>query len=97
MPSSLDIARTGDTTADLKQGILDNLYFIQGRIPELATPHDWYMALSYTVRDRMMADWIKAFSLMHLGEGIKIVSYLSAEFLTGPQLGDNLMIGRAHV
>ena len=91
MPSSLDIARTGDTTADLKQGILDNLYFIQGRIPELATPHDWYMALSYTVRDRMMADWIKAFSLMRLGEGFKIVSYLSAEFLTGPQLEDNLL------
>ena len=58
MPSSLDAARTGNSTADLKQAILDNLYFIQGLVPELATPHDWYMALSYTVRDRMMADWI---------------------------------------
>ena len=91
MPSSLDAARTGNSTADLKQAILDNLYFIQGRIPELATPHDWYMALSYTVRDRMMADWIKAFSLMRRGKDLKIVSYLSAEFLTGPQLGNNLL------
>jgi starch phosphorylase len=46
MASSLDIARTGNTTADLKRAILDNLYFIQGLIPELATPHDWYMALT---------------------------------------------------
>ena len=30
MPSSLDAARTGNSTADLKQAILDNLYFIQG-------------------------------------------------------------------
>ena len=49
------------------------------------------MALSYTVRDRMMADWIKAFSLMRRGKDLKIVSYLSAEFLTGPQLGNNLL------
>ena len=43
MPASLDEARTGNSTADLKQAILDNLYYIQGRIPALATPTDWYM------------------------------------------------------
>jgi starch phosphorylase len=90
MPASLDEARTGNTVADLTQAILDNLYFIQGRIPALATPTDWYMALAYTVRDRTMNDWIQAFSTMRK-EDIKIVGYLSAEFLIGPQLGNNLL------
>ncbi len=90
MPASLDQARTGNSTADLKQAILDNLYYIQGRIPELATPNDWYMALAYTVRDRMMNDWIKAFAFMRK-EDVKIVGYLSAEFLIGPQLENNLL------
>jgi starch phosphorylase len=90
MPAILDEARTGNRTDDLKQAILDNLYYIQGRIPVLATPIDWYMALAYTVRDRMMNDWIKSFSLMRQ-EDIKVVGYLSAEFLIGPQLGNNLL------
>jgi len=90
MSAILDQARTGDTTADLKQAILDNLYYIQGRIPVLATPNDWYMALAYSVRDRMMADWIDSFSLMRK-EDTKIVSYLSAEYLIGPQLENNLL------
>src|SRR5271170_6271262 len=90
MPASLDEARTGNTVADLTQAILDNLYYIQGRIPALATPTDWYMALAYSVRDRLMNDWITAFSLMRK-EDIKIVGYLSAEYLIGPQLENNLL------
>jgi glycogen phosphorylase len=90
MPASLDEARTGNTVADLTQAILDNLYYIQGRVPALATPTDWYMALAYTVRDRLMNDWITSFSTMRK-EDIKIVAYLSAEFLIGPQLGNNLL------
>ncbi len=90
MPANLDEARTGNSVADLKQAILDDLYYIQGRVPALATPNDWYMALAYAVRDRMMNDWIKSFSLMR-HEDIKIVGYLSAEYLIGPQLGNNLL------
>jgi glycogen phosphorylase len=90
MQAVSDQTRTGNSTAELKQAILDNLYYVQGRIPLLATPTDWYMALAYTVRDRMMNDWIKSFSLMR-HEDIKIVAYLSAEFLIGPQLMNNLL------
>src|SRR5208283_360022 len=90
MQASSDQTRTGDSTAELRQAILDNLYYVQGRVPELATPTDWYMALAYTVRDHMMNDWIKSFSFMR-NEDIKIVAYLSAEFLIGPQMGNNLL------
>jgi starch phosphorylase len=46
--------QSGRTPAELKQAILDNLYYVQTRIPTLATTNDWYMAVSYAVRNRMM-------------------------------------------
>ncbi len=90
MESVQDRARTGMTPADLKQAILDNLYYVQSRIPAVATTNDWYMALAFTVRDRMMNEWIDAF---HRARKLpaKTVSYLSAEFLIGPQLDNNLL------
>jgi starch phosphorylase len=85
-----DRVRVGRTPAELKQAILDNLYFVQGRIPKLATTNDWYMALAFTIRDRMMSDWIEAFARDRQSP-VKTVSYLSAEFLIGPQLENNLL------
>src|SRR5215469_4505049 len=85
-----DHVRTGRSAAELRQAILDNLYYIQTRIPEMATTNDWYMAVAYAVRDRMMNDWIQAFGRAR-GTRARIVSYLSAEFLIGPQLGSNLL------
>ncbi len=82
--------RTGTSITALKKAILDNLYYIQGRTPELATPNDWYMAVAYTVRDRMLDHFIHTLKGMQ-DPKIKIVSYLSAEFLMGPHLGNNLL------
>jgi starch phosphorylase len=82
--------RVGKTSAELKQAMLDNLYFVQGRIPELATTNDWYMAVALTVRDHMMNDWIEAFARFRKSTP-KVVAYLSAEFLIGPQLENNLL------
>src|SRR5215831_17616273 len=90
MEALRDQVRTGRSTAELKQAILDNLYYVQTHVPALATTNDWYMAVSYAVRDRMMADWIQAFGNLR-GRRTKFVSYLSAEFLIGPQLGNNLL------
>ena len=85
-----DRVRTGSTVPDLKQAILDNLYYQQGRVPDLATKYDWYMATAYAVRDRMMHDWIVSFARYRHAQ-LKMVAYLSAEFLVGPQLGINLV------
>ncbi len=81
--------RTGTSPATLAQALLDNLYYVQGRPPELATKNDWYMALAYTVRDRLLHNWLQ--TLKAIREDVKVVSYLSAEFLLGPQLGNNLI------
>jgi starch phosphorylase len=87
-PDKEDI-RTGTSPEILAQALLDNLYYVQGRIPELATKNDWYMALAYTVRDRLLHNWMQ--TLKAIRADVKVVSYLSAEFLIGPQLGNNLI------
>ncbi len=81
--------RTGLHPDTLARALLENLYYVQGRIPRVATPNDWYMALSYTVRDRLLDRWIK--TAENLRRNARAVCYLSAEFLMGPQLGNNLI------
>jgi starch phosphorylase len=69
---------------------VDNLTYIQARLPELATSHDWYMALAFSVRDRLLERW-HATARADAQRDVKVVCYLSAEFLIGPQLGKNLL------
>src|SRR3989339_40301 len=73
-----------------KRALMDNLCFVQGRFPKVATLNDWYMALAYTVRDRVLHRWMSTIET-YMGNKDKSVSYLSAEFLIGPQLGSNLI------
>ena len=82
--------RRGMAAADLRQAIFDHLDFTQARPRELATRNDWYMAVAFAVRDRMLDDWLTSLLHLHRRE-VKIVSYLSAEFLMGPHLGNNLV------
>jgi glycogen phosphorylase len=81
--------RTGLSEEAIRQSVLDNLYFHLAKVPHSATRNDWYLSLSYTVRNRMMRRWIK--TLRNFTEDITVVAYLSAEFLIGPQLGNNLI------
>ena len=66
----------------LRRAVLDNLAYLQGRLPEVAFPRDWYMALAYSVRDRMLAHWQNTVRTYAHRE-VKVVCYLSAEFLIG--------------
>lgn len=82
--------RTSLSADAIQHAILDNLYLIQGRVRRTATKNDWYMAVAYTVRDRILQRWMQTIET-YLGNKGKSVSYLSAEFLMGPQLGTNLL------
>lgn len=81
--------RTGLSVKAIRQSVLDNLYFHLAKVSQVATRNDWYMALAYTVRDRMIQRWIK--TRRNYTEDLTVVAYLSAEFLVGPQLGINLI------
>ena len=84
-------AASGDVPGyAFEHDVLRNLICRQARYPDIARPHDWYMALAYTVRDRMLARWA-ASAKTYLSKDVKVACYLSAEFLIGPQLGNNLL------
>jgi starch phosphorylase len=82
--------RTGIDVETLKRAFTDNLFYIQGKFPEIATKNDFYMALAYTVRDRLLRRWLNT-TETYLKQNVKVVCYLSAEFLLGPHLGNNLI------
>jgi len=82
--------RTALTQEALQRAVLDNLLFVQATPPAYATRHDWYMALAYSVRDRLLARWVGSVET-YARSDVKVACYLSAEFLIGPQLGNNLL------
>ena len=84
--------RTGLSTDAIAHALIDNLHCLQAKTPQHATRNDWYMALAYTVRDRMLDRYIRTVDAIAApaDEG-KVVAYLSAEFLTGPHLGNSLI------
>ena len=82
--------RTGLDIETLKRAIADNLYFLQGKLPQRATLNDYYLALAYTVRDRLLRGWL-ATGQTYLDPEVKVVCYFSAEYLVGPHLSNNLI------
>jgi starch phosphorylase len=83
-------SRTGLKVETLKRAFEENLFYTQFRIARVASPNDRYMALAFTLRDRLAHRWINTVESF-LKEDVKIVCYLSAEFLLGPHLGNNLI------
>lgn len=82
--------RTGMSPETLKRAFLDNLFYIQGVSFTDATKYDYYVALAYTVRDRLLQRFLKTIETYRKNRP-KIVCYLSAEFLMGRHLGNNLV------
>jgi starch phosphorylase len=74
----------------LRRTFREHVFYTQGRFPAVATKNDFYMGLAYTVRDLLLHRWIKTVEQMGR-EDLKVVSYLSAEFLLGPHLENNLI------
>ncbi|HTT12224.1 MAG TPA: glycogen/starch/alpha-glucan phosphorylase, partial [Burkholderiaceae bacterium] len=74
----------------MKRAFLDNLFCIQGKFPALASRTDYHLALAHVVRDRMLQRWIST-AAAYTTQGARTVAYLSAEFLIGPHLGNNLI------
>jgi starch phosphorylase len=82
--------RTGLQADGLRQAILDHLRYSIGRPASVLTPAHYYRALALAVRDRVQRRWFASTeTFVELSR--KVVCYLSAEFLMGPQLGNNLV------
>ena len=82
--------RTALSKDAIKNAFLDDLFYMQGKFAALATRNDYYMALAYAVRDRLLQRWIST-ACTYTSQGSRTVAYMSAEFLMGPHLGNNLV------
>ncbi|OQX17521.1 MAG: glycogen phosphorylase [Desulfobulbaceae bacterium A2] len=89
-PCSCPDIRTGTGVETIQRAFLENLFYIQGRSLSNATANDRYMALAYTVRDRLLQRWLTSIET-YAARDIRVLCYLSAEFLPGPHLGNAML------
>jgi glycogen phosphorylase len=82
--------RTGMDPVTFKRAILDHLRYTQSKSDRAAHRYDWYIALAHAVRDRAVHRWIETEEAQRTADA-KRVYYLSAEFLPGRFLANNLI------
>lgn len=94
--------RTGLGADAIAAALIDNLHDLQAKplVLDIATRNDWYMALAYAVRNRMLDNQFRAVEALAVPTAVsragaltsvKVVAYFSAEFLLGPHLGNGLI------
>ena len=82
--------RTGRTPAAFRQNMVDNLYYSRGANVQSASDYDIYMALSRSVRNHLVERYRRTVD-MRYAVNPRFVYYLSAEYLLGRQLPQNLL------
>ncbi len=80
----------GNDAQSLRQSLIDRLTFIVGKDTITATTRDWFQALAYVVRDRLIARWMETMRSYYRADA-KRVYYLSLEFLMGRVLRNSLL------
>ena len=82
--------RTARSVDAIRRSFVDNLFYVTARTFDNATTLDHYTALAFTIRDRLLARFI-ASDEHYKRQDVKTVAYMSAEYLLGPHLGNNLL------
>jgi starch phosphorylase len=82
--------RNGNDARSITWGFAEHLKYTLGEDRFSAADYDRFMALAYTVRDRILHRWIKSRQL-HRQSDVKRVYYLSLEFLIGRAMNNNVM------
>ncbi|MFO1100603.1 MAG: glycogen/starch/alpha-glucan phosphorylase [Xanthobacteraceae bacterium] len=90
MRAATDDTRPGTDLEAWTRAFRRNLYSFLGRFPVTATTNDKYQALAYSVREQLLDRWVKTAETYYRNKA-RTVCYLSAEFLLGPHLGNNLV------
>ncbi len=83
-------ANHGSDPESLRGAFLDHLRYSRGKNPENATTYDRFNALALTVRDRLANRWVHT-QRAYYERDVKRAYYLSAEYLLGRLLGNNLL------
>ncbi|HZH03846.1 MAG TPA: glycogen/starch/alpha-glucan phosphorylase [Myxococcaceae bacterium] len=83
----------GDSPENLetvRRDFLDHIRYSRGKNPENATAYDRFLALALTVRDRLAERWVET-QRTYYRRDVKRAYYLSAEYLPGRALTNNLL------
>jgi glycogen phosphorylase len=87
---SADDVRLGNDPESIRKDFAEKLFLMQAKFPGVATLVDYYMALAYLVRDRLLQRYVHSAST-YLSRDSRTVAYLSAEYLMGPQLANAML------
>ena len=74
----------------LQKSFANHLEYSQGKNRYIATRHDLYQCMAYSIRDRLMERWNDTMNTYY-EENVKRVYYLSLEYLMGRTLGNSLV------
>jgi starch phosphorylase len=85
-----NIRRVGSTIEDFEQNLLSNLLYQRGTTIESASAGDAYHTLAVTLRDRLVDRYART-AAAHYKANPRFVYYLSAEYMLGRQLDQNLL------
>jgi len=89
-PAKKNIDSKQEDINKLKRAFAYNIFYKQGVTVRRASLNDYYLAVSHTLRDKMQHLFINSAEAL-LDKNSKIICYLSAEFLMGPHLHNNLV------
>ncbi|MCG8016876.1 MAG: glycogen/starch/alpha-glucan phosphorylase [Candidatus Thiodiazotropha sp. 'RUGA'] len=80
----------GSDAKAIQRSVSNHLVYTIGKDPFTATDHDWMMAFSHVVRDRLIERWMET-QRSYYKHDAKRVYYLSMEFLIGRSLINSLL------
>lgn len=82
--------RTGMSDNTLVMAVVDHLRYTFAKNKKTASADDIYLAMSLAIRDRLIHRWMKTMKRYYENDA-KRVYYLSAEYLLGRSMRNNLM------
>jgi len=82
--------RAGTTAEEIAVSFRNHMTHSVGRPLESSSLIDKYHALSATVRDRLMDQWLETIET-YRQKDVRVLAYLSAEYLLGPHLENDLL------
>ncbi|MCG7872963.1 MAG: glycogen/starch/alpha-glucan phosphorylase [Candidatus Thiodiazotropha lotti] len=88
--SAFEYDYLGSDSKAIQRSVSNHLVYTIGKDPFTATEHDWMMAFSHVVRDRLIERWMET-QRSYYKHDAKRVYYLSMEFLIGRSLINSLL------
>ena len=98
--ASSSVSTRKDVLSPAGNALLDSmrrhLFSSLAKTPSLATQHDYYLSLALAVRDLLLQTWVDT-AETYTKQSVRTAVYLSAEYLLGPHLENNLVnLGLRH-